>query len=68
MTTNEYLRGVKQNGWAYCWGHLWQRNYYERILRNEKELYETRFYIQTNPMKWQEDEYYSIDYTPEKSL
>jgi putative transposase len=39
---------------------LWQRNYYEHIIRNDKELlYEIRNYIQNNPLKWALDEYYN---------
>lgn len=34
---------------------LWQRNYYERVLRNEKELEKTREYISLNPVKWKLD-------------
>jgi hypothetical protein len=34
---------------------LWQRNYYERIIRNEKELCKIREYIQNNPLKWSLD-------------
>ena len=34
---------------------LWQRNYYERVIRNEKELFEIRRYIQENPSKWELD-------------
>jgi REP element-mobilizing transposase RayT len=37
--------------------NIWQRNYYEHIIRNENELYEARKYIQNNPLKWSEDEY-----------
>jgi REP-associated tyrosine transposase len=37
---------------------LWQRNYYERIIRNEKELFEIRKYIDQNPINWQNDEYF----------
>jgi REP element-mobilizing transposase RayT len=37
---------------------LWQRNYYERVIRNEKELFETRQYIINNPMNWELDENY----------
>jgi REP element-mobilizing transposase RayT len=29
----------------------WQRNYYERIIRDEDELYETRKYIESNPLQ-----------------
>ncbi len=34
---------------------LWQRNYYEHIIRNESELYRIREYIQNNPTKWDLD-------------
>lgn len=32
---------------------VWQRNYYERIIRNERALKNVREYIQTNPQAWQ---------------
>ncbi len=31
---------------------VWQRNYYERVIRNERELATVRQYIVNNPMKW----------------
>ena len=31
---------------------IWQRNYYERIVRCEQELQNLREYIQNNPVKW----------------
>jgi REP element-mobilizing transposase RayT len=34
---------------------VWQRNYYERVIRNEAELLRVREYIRYNPMKWQFD-------------
>ena len=37
---------------------VWQRNYYEHILRNENDLYFTRQYILLNPLKWELDELY----------
>ncbi len=30
----------------------WQRSFYDRIIRNEKELYNIRKYIRQNPLKW----------------
>jgi hypothetical protein len=33
----------------------WQRNFYERIIRNEIELEHIREYILNNPGKWAED-------------
>ncbi len=55
MTTNGYIRGVKDNNWPPFSERLWQRNYYERIIRDEDELAATREYIAYNPMKWAED-------------
>jgi REP element-mobilizing transposase RayT len=55
MTTNEYIRGVKQSGWVPFPGRLWQRNYYEHVIRNEDDLAHIRQYILDNPLKWPED-------------
>ena len=35
---------------------IWQRNYYEHIIRSESELHKIRTYIMENPLKWEEDE------------
>lgn len=56
MTTNEYIRNVKQNNWPPFNGKLWQRNYYDHVMRNEDELNRIREYIINNPLKWTEDE------------
>jgi len=34
---------------------IWQRDYYDHIIRNEKELDAIRKYIAENPAKWAED-------------
>lgn len=34
---------------------LWQRGYWDRIVRNERELNATRRYIENNPARWIED-------------
>ncbi len=34
---------------------IWQRNYYEHVIRNEDDLLQTREYIVNNPMKWELD-------------
>ena len=61
MTTNNYIRGVKKCGWPGFDGRLWQRNYYEHIIRNEIELNNIRQYIKNNPIKWQNDNYYVLN-------
>jgi len=55
LTTVEYTRGVKENGWTRFNKRLWQRNYYEHVIRNENELNEIRQYIRTNPENWETD-------------
>jgi hypothetical protein len=56
MSTNEYIRNVKINHWPRFDGKLWQRNYYEHIIRNDDELNRTRKYIINNPINWHNDE------------
>ena len=34
---------------------VWQRNYYEHVIRNEVELARVREYIQNNPLQWELD-------------
>ena len=35
---------------------VWQRNYYEHIIRNETSLNKIRQYIVNNPLSWQNDQ------------
>jgi len=37
---------------------VWQRNYYEHIIRNEEALFRIREYIQNNPKNWERDNYF----------
>jgi len=38
---------------------VWQRNYYERVIRDDNQLAAIREYIANNPVNWAEDEEYS---------
>ena len=58
MTTNEYIRGVKNAGWKPFDGKLWQRNYYEHIIRNQQSYEIISDYILNNPSKWEDDKLY----------
>jgi hypothetical protein len=55
LATNDYIRGVKLWGWPAFNRRLWQRNYHERIIRNEAELARIRRYIADNPSTWASD-------------
>ncbi|GAB4193115.1 MAG: transposase [Coleofasciculaceae cyanobacterium] len=46
-------------------GTLWQRNYHEEIIRNEKALENIRRYIMENPLSWEEDEENPLKFKPE---
>ncbi len=37
-------------------GHFWLRNYWDRIIRDDRELDDIRAYIRTNPQRWQDDQ------------
>ena len=55
ITTVEYIRGVKNNNWPPFDGKLWQRNYWEHIIRNYNEYSRIAHYIINNPTKWKND-------------
>ena len=52
MTTNEYIRGVKDGNYPPFDKHIWQRNYYEHIIRNQQDYSEIWQYINDNPARW----------------
>jgi REP element-mobilizing transposase RayT len=41
---------------------VWQRNYYEHVIRNEKEMNSVREYIGNNPLQWADDENNPINF------
>ncbi len=52
ITTNEYIRGVRELSWPPFVKRIWQRNYHEHIIRNDRELDAVRTYIFNNPLQW----------------
>lgn len=55
ITTVRYTQGVKAGLWNPFRERLWQRNYYEHVIRNESELNRAREYIVGNPVLWDRD-------------
>ncbi|MEI6285727.1 MAG: transposase [Bacillota bacterium] len=51
LTTKKYIDHVKHHNWSPFHGKLWQRNYYEHIIRDDVDLYFVREYINNNPAK-----------------
>ena len=58
MSTNEYIHGVNELGWTPFDQKLWQRNYYEHIIRDDVSLQSIAYYIVNNPAQWQKDKFY----------
>jgi REP element-mobilizing transposase RayT len=52
FTTTQYRRGVKTQEWKTFPGQLWQRDYYDHVIRSEEELNRIRQYIFDNPAQW----------------
>lgn len=50
------LEWIKQNEPNRILGQLWQRNYWEHIVRNEPELHRIREYTRNNPAQWELDQ------------
>jgi len=55
LTTKRYTDGVKRLGWPRFIERLWQRNYYEHVIRNDESLNCIREYIVSNPLRWDLD-------------
>ena len=55
LTTRRYIDGVKNQNWPRFDNRLWQRNYYERVIRNDREHQALVDYVYANPSNWEED-------------
>ena len=55
VTTVKYTRAVQALDWPTFRRRLWQRNYYERVVRDDAALDRTRRYILDNPAQWGSD-------------
>jgi putative transposase len=55
INTSVYIKGVENNNWPRFVKRLWQRNYYEHVIRDEADLNRIRNYIQSNPANWNDD-------------
>ena len=43
---------------------LWQRNYYEHIIRNDRDLQHITDYINANPLRWNDDDENPVNVQP----
>ena len=53
-----YISTLKRFTNKKCGIDIWQRSYYDHIIRDEMDYIEKRNYIDTNPASWAKDEYF----------
>ena len=51
QTTNAYIQKVRRGELPPFQKHIWQRGYYDHVIRNDSDLSDTRQYILNNPLK-----------------
>lgn len=51
------IRWLKRETTRRCGRSLWQRGYYDHVIRDEADYLIHWNYIETNPARWSEDEY-----------
>ena len=61
ITTNLYIEGVRKHQWSAFYKRLWQRNFYEHIIRDQRAYDSIVRYIRSNPEKWRDDLYFAQD-------
>lgn len=59
MTTNEFIQNVKNGLLMPFDKKLWQKSYYDHIIRDEQDYQKIWKYIDENPLKWANDQYYN---------
>ena len=55
----QVVRNIKSYVTKWAGFSFWQPRFHDRIIRDEDEYHRIRKYIDENPTRWQEDEYYT---------
>ena len=63
ITTKLYIDGVKEGIYQPFNKKIWQKSFYDHIIRNENEYKTICNYIEHNPQKWEED-FYNVGNDP----
>ncbi len=58
LTTHEYIQNVKLGKFPEFDRHVWQRNYHEHIIRDEKSYEMIHEYILHNAERWEDDGFF----------
>ena len=58
-TVSQIIRMMKETVTKQVGQKIWQKGFYDHIIRNESDYLRVWQYIDENPAKWPEDEYYT---------
>ena len=61
LTTRRYIDGVRDTHWPQFRTRLWQRNYYEHIIRDDTDYQSIFNYVICNPQNWEKDSEYPLE-------
>ena len=56
-TTCKYINGIDNMGWRQFNNRLWQRGYYESVIRDQRYIINIKRYIKNNPANWNNDKF-----------
>jgi REP-associated tyrosine transposase len=65
-STRRYAGGVRDSGWPRFDRVLWQRSYYDRVVRSPEEYERIQCYIDANPARWGTDPENLLNCLPEE--
>jgi len=55
LSARKWIKYIESNNILDKSVKLWQRSFYDHVMRDENELYQIRKYILENPLKWHLD-------------
>ena len=58
ITVSKIIKHYKANTSREITYQIWQKSFYEHIVRNEKEYLKIKEYIRNNIINWKEDKYF----------
>ncbi|MCR5075433.1 MAG: hypothetical protein K6A79_06495 [Ruminococcus sp.] len=58
-TLSQIIKNFKENATREIGFSVWQKSFYDRVIRNEHEYSAFWKYIETNPMNWESDELFT---------
>ena len=61
VSTSSLMNYFKDHVTRLAQKHIWQKSFFDHVVRNEADMQRIWKYIDSNPAKWQEDRYYIHD-------